>query len=189
MDPFKVKSKISTELGEYSYYSLPKLFEQGIGRADKLPVSIRVLLENVLRNMDGKSMSEADVKNLANWNPADYKPVEVNFLPARVVLQDFTGVPAVVDLAALRSAMSRLGGDPTKINPHRTRGLGSSTTPSRSMSSVASTQSVSIPNSSLKETLSDISSSTGGRKRLTTLRLFHLPPESFTRSTLSTWLA
>lgn len=117
MDPFKVKSQLSTELGEYTYYSLPKLFEQGIGRADKLPVSIRVLLENVLRNMDGKSMSEADVKNLANWDPSNYQPVEVNFLPARVVLQDFTGVPAVVDLAALRSAMHRLGGDPTKINP------------------------------------------------------------------------
>lgn len=117
MDPFQVKSTINTAKGEYTYYSLPKLFSQGVGRGDKLPVSIRVLLENVLRNMDGKSMSEADVKNLANWNPASYKPVEVNFLPARVVLQDFTGVPAVVDLAALRSAMKRMGGDPAKINP------------------------------------------------------------------------
>jgi aconitate hydratase len=117
MDPFQVKSTIKTAKGEHSYFSLPKLFEQGIGRGDKLPVSIRVLLENVLRNMDGKSMSEADVKNLANWDPTNYKPVEVNFLPARVVLQDFTGVPAVVDLAALRSAMQRMGGDPAKINP------------------------------------------------------------------------
>ncbi|MFA7479624.1 MAG: aconitate hydratase AcnA [Vulcanimicrobiota bacterium] len=117
MDPFQVKSTIKTALGEYSYYSLPKLFDQGIGRGAKLPVSIRVLLENVLRNMDGKSMSQADVKNLANWNPTAYEPVEVNFLPARIVLQDFTGVPAVVDLAALRSAMLRMGGDPAKINP------------------------------------------------------------------------
>jgi len=117
MDPFSVKSKISTKKGEFSVYSLPKLFEQGVGRGDKLPVSIRVLLENVLRNLDGKSMSEADVKNLANWDPSNYEPVEVNFLPARVVLQDFTGVPAVVDLAALRSAMKRMGGDPAKINP------------------------------------------------------------------------
>lgn len=117
MDPFQVKSTIKTEKGEFSYFSLPKLFSQGIGRGDKLPVSIRVLLENVLRNLDGRSMSEADVKNIANWDPKTYEPVEINFLPARVVLQDFTGVPAVVDLAALRSAMQRMGGDPSKINP------------------------------------------------------------------------
>ena len=117
MDPFSVKSTISTARGDYSFFSLPKLFSQGIGRSDKLPVSIRVLLENVLRNLDGKSMSEQDVKNLANWDPSSYQAVEVNFLPARVVLQDFTGVPAVVDLAALRSAMQRMGGDPSKINP------------------------------------------------------------------------
>ena len=117
MDPFNVKSSIATAKGEFNYFSLSKLFGQGIGRGDKLPVSIRVLLENVLRNMDGKSMTEQDVKNLANWDPKTYKPVEVNFLPARVVLQDFTGVPAVVDLAALRSAMQRMGGDPAKINP------------------------------------------------------------------------
>ena len=84
---------------------------------DALPYSIRVLLEAVLRNCDGYEVTEADVKNLACWNP--YKPVkvEVPFKPARVVLQDFTGVPAVVDLAAMRSAMKRLGGDPRKINP------------------------------------------------------------------------
>ncbi len=117
MDPFGIKSQLKTELGEFTTYSLPKLFAQGIGRGDKLPVSIRVILENVLRNLDGKAMSEADVKNLANWDPKNYDPVEVNFLPARVVLQDFTGVPCVVDLAALRSAMERMGGDPEKINP------------------------------------------------------------------------
>jgi aconitate hydratase len=117
MDPFGVKSSIKTEMGEFAIYSLPKLFGQGIGRGDKLPVSIRVVLENVLRNMDGRAMSERDVKNLANWDPKAYDPVEVNFIPARVVLQDFTGVPCVVDLAALRNAMVRLGGDPKKINP------------------------------------------------------------------------
>lgn len=117
MDPFSVKSQIHTAAGEFTIYSLSKLFQQGIGRAEKLPVSIRVILENVLRNMDGRSMTEEGVKNLANWDPAHYSPVEVNFLPARVVLQDFTGVPCVVDLAALRDAMVRLGGDPKKINP------------------------------------------------------------------------
>ena len=117
MDPFGVKSSIKTKGGEFAVYSLPKLFAQGVGRGDKLPVSIRVVLENVLRNLDGRAMSEKDVKNLANWDPKAYDPVEVNFIPARVVLQDFTGVPCVVDLAALRNAMVRLGGDPKKINP------------------------------------------------------------------------
>ena len=117
MDPFNVKSSIATAKGDFNYFSLSKLFGQGIGRGDKLPVSIRVLLENVLRNMDGKSMTEQDVKNLANWDPKTYKPVELNFLPARAVLQDFTGVPCVVDLAAMRDAMVQLGGDPAKINP------------------------------------------------------------------------
>ncbi len=117
MDPFGVKSTLKTDLGEFAYYSLPKLFAQGIGRNTQLPISIRVLLENALRNLDGKSITENDVQNLANWSPAQYRPVEVSFLPARVVLQDFTGVPAVVDLAALRSAMQRMGGDPNKINP------------------------------------------------------------------------
>ena len=117
MDPFGVKSSIKTRGGEFAVYSLPKLFAQGVGRGDKLPVSIRVVLENVLRNLDGRAMSEKDVKNLANWDPKAYDPVEVNFIPARVVLQDFTGVPCVVDLAALRNAMVRLGGDPKKINP------------------------------------------------------------------------
>jgi aconitate hydratase len=117
MDPFGIKSSIKTEMGEFAIYSLPKLFAQGIGRGDKLPVSIRVVLENVLRNMDGRAMKESDVKNLAGWDPAAYDPAEVNFIPARVVLQDFTGVPCVVDLAALRNAMVRLGGDPKKINP------------------------------------------------------------------------
>lgn len=117
MDPFSVKDRIKTSAGEFTIYSLPKLFAQGIGRGSKLPVSIRVMLENVLRNMNGRSISEKDVRHLANWDPANYQAVEVNFLPGRVVLQDFTGVPCVVDLAALRDAMVRLGGDPDKINP------------------------------------------------------------------------
>jgi aconitate hydratase len=96
---------------------LSKLTEQGIGDVSKLPYSIRVLLESVLRNCDGYVVTEEDVRCLANWNAADPGNHEIPFKPARVVLQDFTGVPAVVDLAAMRSAMERLGGDPRKINP------------------------------------------------------------------------
>jgi aconitate hydratase len=97
------------------YYRLDKLVEYG--RIDRLPFSIRVLLESLLRNCDGYVVTPQDVIKLAGWNAPDPAKVELPFKPARVILQDFTGVPAVVDLAALRSAMARLGGDPAKINP------------------------------------------------------------------------
>ena len=102
---------------QYSYFSLHSLQEQGCGRMDELPYSIRVLLESLLRNCDGKAITETDVRKLAAWDAENVGEIEVHFKPARVILQDFTGVPAVVDLAAMRSAMHRLGGDPDKINP------------------------------------------------------------------------
>lgn len=98
------------------YYRLAKLQEDGIADIGRLPFSIRVLLEAVLRNCDDYIVTPADVQKLANWE-ANGEREEVAFMPGRVILQDFTGVPAVVDLAALRSAMSRLGGDPKKVNP------------------------------------------------------------------------
>ncbi|TWT97800.1 Aconitate hydratase precursor [Botrimarina colliarenosi] len=117
-DPFSARDTFSAPQGELGIYRLSKLEDAGLTNVGALPYSIRVLLESVLRNCDGYVVSEDDVKNLASW--ADTKgtaPVEVPFTPARVVLQDFTGVPCVVDLAAMRSAMQRLGGDPGKINP------------------------------------------------------------------------
>lgn len=116
-NPFGAEAKLSTSGGDVKYYRLKKLIDDGIGHIDRLPFSIRVLLEACLRNVDGFIVNESDVTNLANWNAKDVGEVEVPFKPGRVVLQDFTGVPAVVDLAALRSAMVRMGGDPTKINP------------------------------------------------------------------------
>jgi len=98
---------------QVQYYRLDKL----AGDISRLPVSIKVLLEALLRNVDGFFVHEDDVRNLANWNAQAPAQVEVPFHPARVILQDFTGVPAVVDLAALRSAMARMGGDPNLINP------------------------------------------------------------------------
>lgn len=98
-------------------YRLSKLEDAGLGEVSKLPFSIRVLLESVLRNCDGFSVTEEDVRNLTAWNAAAPAKQEVPFKPYRVVLQDFTGVPAVVDLAAMRSAMQRIGGDAEKINP------------------------------------------------------------------------
>ncbi len=99
------------------YYRLAKLQEDGIADIDKLPFSIKVLLEAVLRNCDDYIISPEDVETMANWTPQSDARPEVAFKPGRVILQDFTGVPAVVDLAALRSAMARLGGDPKKVNP------------------------------------------------------------------------
>src|SRR5436190_19927357 len=94
------------------FYSLPKLEAAGIGRISRLPVSIRVVLESVLRNVDGKKINEDDVRTLANWGPAAERTEEIPFMVARVLLQDFTGVPLLVDLAAMRSAASRGGKDP-----------------------------------------------------------------------------
>ncbi len=116
-DPFSARDTFDTGSGKAGIYRLSTLEDAGLTQVDKLPFSIRVLLESCLRNCDGYVVSEEDVKNLAGWKAAAPAEVEIPFKPARVVLQDFTGVPAVVDLAAMRSAMQRLGGDPNKINP------------------------------------------------------------------------
>ena len=100
-----------------AYYSLPALAEAGIGSISTLPVSLRILLESLLRNYDGHQITEDDVVNLANWDARSPKAAEIPFKPARVVAQDFTGVPLVVDIAAMRSAVAELGGDASMIEP------------------------------------------------------------------------
>lgn len=99
------------------YYSLPQLEKAGVGQISKLPVSIRIILESVLRNYDGQKISENDIRNLANWQPTGERTEEIPFVVARIVLQDFTGVPLLVDLAAMRSAASRLDKNPKIIEP------------------------------------------------------------------------
>ena len=116
-DPFGAAKMIETALGRLKVYDLNALEESGVGHVDRLPYSIKVLLEAVLRNLDGFAITEEHVEALANYNAKNVGEQEVPFKPGRVVLQDFTGVPAVVDLAALRSAMQRLGGDVQKVNP------------------------------------------------------------------------
>jgi aconitate hydratase len=116
-NPFGAASTLSTQAGEVGLFRLNRLTELGIGHLDKLPFSIKVLLESALRNVDNFVVNESDVTGVANWNAAKVNAVELPFKPARVILQDFTGVPCVVDLAAMRSAMKRAGGDPQKINP------------------------------------------------------------------------
>jgi aconitate hydratase len=116
-DPFHARDTIKTSDGNVGIYRITKLEEAGLTRIAALPYSIRVLLESVLRNCDGYQVTENDVRRLAGWQAVRGEPIEVPFKPARVLLQDFTGVPAVVDLAAMRGAMRRLGGDPARINP------------------------------------------------------------------------
>ncbi len=116
-DPFGARTLLPGGDQPVYYYRLSALEEKGIGPVSRLPFSIRILLEAVLRQIDGFAVTEDDVVRLANWQPNDPAPVELPFKPARVVMQDFTGVPCVVDLAAMRSAMARLGGDPRRVNP------------------------------------------------------------------------
>ncbi len=100
-----------------NYYSLPALEEAGLGRMSRLPVTLRLVLESVLRNVDGQRVQESAVRELAGWQPRGERVAEIPFVVARIVLQDFTGVPLLVDLAAMRSAVARLGGDPKVIEP------------------------------------------------------------------------
>jgi len=101
----------------YSYFDIQGLAGQGLGKIDRLPYSIRILVENLLRKLDGKIVLEKDLAAIAGWQKSYESPVEIPYHPARVLMQDFTGVPAVVDLAAMRNAVKNLGGDPAKVNP------------------------------------------------------------------------
>jgi aconitate hydratase len=117
-DSFKTLTNFDLGNGKQGIlFSLPELEKTGVGPISKLPVSIRIVLESVLRNCDGKRVREEDVRTLANWNAKTPAPVEIPFVVARVVLQDFTGVPLLVDLAAMRSTVARLGRDPKMIEP------------------------------------------------------------------------
>jgi aconitate hydratase len=117
-DPFKTLRSFEPSKGKSaSYHSLPALEEQGVGTISRLPFSIRVVLESVLRNCDGRKVHEKDVRALATWSAKAPAPEEIPFVVARIVLQDFTGVPLLVDLAAMRAAVARLGGRPGIIEP------------------------------------------------------------------------
>jgi aconitate hydratase A / 2-methylisocitrate dehydratase len=114
VDPFAARGK----LDDHYFYRLDRLVEMGLAPNMKsLPFSIKILLESLLRNLDGHTVTEEDVKRLAGWNPTAVASYELPFMPARVIMQDFTGVPCIVDLAAMRDAVRRLGGEPRKINP------------------------------------------------------------------------
>ncbi|NUM49373.1 MAG: aconitate hydratase, partial [Anaerolineales bacterium] len=116
-DPFGARATLTTPYGTYTIYRLDALEKAGLTQLNRLPFSIRVLLEQALRQLDGLAITEQHVRDLAAWDATAKDHPSVPFKPARVVMQDFTGVPAVVDLAAMRNAVARLGGDPKKVNP------------------------------------------------------------------------
>src|SRR6266704_2907802 len=116
MNSFGSRSNLRVGGKDYDIYRIDALDKQGIS-TKHLPYSLRILLENLLRTEDGRNVTKDEIRALAAWNKNSKPEKEIAFTPSRVLLQDFTGVPAVVDLAAMRDAMKRLGGDPTLINP------------------------------------------------------------------------
>ena len=117
LDSFKTRRTLTVGSETIHYYSLPALAEAGFPGLARLPYSLRILLENLLRREDGAFVKKEDVAALAGWNVTGGEEREIAFMPARVLLQDFTGVPAVVDLAAMRDGVVKLGGDPSRVNP------------------------------------------------------------------------
>ena len=115
-DSFGVRSTLNVNGEELDYFSLASR-EGGLGSLDHLPFSLKILLENLLRHEDGEAVTAEDIQSMINWEPTRAPYQEIAFTPARVLLQDFTGVPAIVDLAVMRDAMAQMGGDPSKINP------------------------------------------------------------------------
>src|SRR5689334_16408333 len=116
-DSLKTRRTLNVGGKSYDYFSLPEAAKAGLGNIDRLPMSLKVLLENLLRYEDGRTVTVDDVKAVGAWLKDKRSDREIAYRPARVLMQDFTGVPAVVDLAAMRDAMVNMGGDPKKINP------------------------------------------------------------------------
>ena len=116
-DTLNTRRTMTVNGTDYDYFSLNAAESAGLGDVSRLPYSLKVLLENLLRYEDGRSVTVDDIKAAASWDGSSGVSAEIAFRPARVLLQDLTGVPAVVDLAAMREAMIEMGGDPQKINP------------------------------------------------------------------------
>jgi aconitate hydratase len=117
LDSFKCLRPLKVGSKTYAFYSMPEAEKNGLKGISRLPFSLKVLLENLLRNEDGRTVNKEDIQSVAQWLKTKTSEREIAFRPARVLMQDFTGVPAVVDLAAMRDAMKMLGGDAKKINP------------------------------------------------------------------------
>ena len=116
-DSLNTRRTLTVDGRDYDYFSLPAASQAGLGDLSRLPYSLKVLLENLLRHEDGRSVTTDDVQAVADWLKEQRSDQEIAYRPARVLMQDFTGVPAVVDLAAMREAVVNMGGDPKRINP------------------------------------------------------------------------
>ena len=117
VNSFNARATLKVGNREYIIFKLESLKKAGLPDPGRLPISLRILLENLLRREDNRHVKHEDIEALARWNPKAKPEKEIAFTPARILLQDFTGVPAIVDLAAMRDAIQRMGGDPTLINP------------------------------------------------------------------------
>src|SRR5687768_5098899 len=117
VNSFRTRAPLTIGAHTVHIYSLPALEAAGFPGVGRLPYSMKILLENLLRQEDGRFVKKADIEAFAQWDPATPIKREISFAPARVLLQDFTGVPAVVDLAAMRDGIVRLGGNPSRVNP------------------------------------------------------------------------
>ncbi|MBZ0271833.1 aconitate hydratase AcnA [bacterium] len=117
LDSFGARDRLATGAGDIEYFRLSRLEDEGLGKISRLPFSIKVLLETIVRGEDGRLVTKDNVASLAGYDPKNPGSYDVPYMPARVLMQDFTGVPAIVDLAALRSAMKRFGKKPSRINP------------------------------------------------------------------------
>ena len=117
LDTFKVRQTLTVDGNDYDYYSLHEVAQRGIGDVQRLPIALKILLENLLRFEDGATVKANDIEVLGQWVDGTQGPKEIAYRPARVLMQDFTGVPGVADLAAMRSAVVEAGLDPNIINP------------------------------------------------------------------------
>ncbi len=183
VDSFGAKGVLNVGGTDYEIFRLNAL--EG---AKKLPYSLKVLLENLLRTEDGANVTEKHIEALANWDPEAQPNTEIQFTPARVIMQDFTGVPCIVDLATMREAVAELGGDASRVNPLAPAELVIDT-PCRSTPSVPRTPSSATWTSNTSATASVTSSCAGARPHSTTSRSFPRAWVSCTRSTSRTWPA
>ncbi len=172
-------TRSSLQVGDRSY-EIHRLTTLG-DKVERLPYSLKVLLENLLRFEDGKTVTRADIEALLDWDPQAEPSREIAYRPARVLMQDFTGVPAVVDLAAMRDAMQALGGDPGEDQPVATGGTGHRSFGADRQLSATAAPSTSMPKSNTSATRNATAFSNGVRKLSRTLRWCRPTPASCTR--------
>ena len=188
LDSYGASATLNVAGRSYTYYSLPFL-EGRLGGVSRLPFSLRILLENLVRNEDGITVHAGGHAPLAAWDPKNVGENEIAFRPARVLMQDLTGVPAIVDLAAMRDAMVALGGDPRKINPLAARRAGDRPLGAGGRVRYVGAPSRATPRWSWSATANGMRLLRWGQRRWQTSRSYRPTPASCTRSTSNAWHA